>query len=417
MTRFYFREVFHAVGHGLFTAGALYRNRPPTSFCWVFDCGSKSKRAHLDRELHLFARSLTGECIRLFCISHFDEDHINGARLILEKHRIDRLILPYFPLVERIQIALTTPRISSGYLQFLVDPAGYLFGIAGANLGEIIFIMGGGQPASEPENLGPQNVSPENWNFDVPDSTTPEGISDEDLRGSSTRSPVSRVLVINHSAPFIIGKVWEFVFYNEYSPPDRLRPLREAVIAILGSHKRNDGSFNARQMLPELRKLYSEKLGDSGRQKNRISLVVYSGPLLSNRIAGWRAGGFITPIGTSFPWHGWTRSRFCTAKFSTLHTGDFLLTNLLKLQAMKSHFGNLRWSSLAVIQIPHHGSKSAWFTGAGGHLQHELSVFSSPQGSTSFPAKAVLNDLQARTTSILVNECQRFGFYCSVDVA
>lgn len=415
MTHFHSREVFHAVGQGLFTAGALYRGQPTSRFYWVFDCGSRSKHDYLDRELHLFGRKVKGDSIRLFCISHFDEDHINGARHLLEKQRVDTLILPYLPLVERIQIALTPPRPSSDYLRFLVDPAGYLFGIEGSNLGQIIFIMGGGQSPPDPENPGSKAVSPENWNLDVPDPTGPDEVWDEDLHGISDPSASPPVFVLDHSEPFSVGSVWEFVFYNEHSPSGRLTPLRGPVIDILKSHRKKDGSFNGSQMLPRLRELYSQYLGSSAKARNRISLVAYSGPLLANGTAGWRSGGYLTTASDSSFWHGWNRHHFCSQKFSTLYTGDFLLTEMFKLQAMRNHFGTVRWSRIAVMQIPHHGSKGAWFDRAATHFEHELSVFSSRRSSRSFPAKTVVDDLRDRTP-IFVNEYQRFGLSGHFDV-
>jgi hypothetical protein len=373
----------------------------------VFDCGSKSKRDYLDRELQWFARRLSGRRIRLFCISHFDEDHINGARYLLQKQHVNTLILPYFPLVERIQIAITPPRPSHDYLRFLVDPAGYLFGVAGDNLDQIIFIMGGQSPA-DPQTPGPEGVSPDDWSLDFPDPKQPDGVSDEDLHGVSDPLAAPNVLVVDHSQPFTVSGVWEFVFYNEFSPEDRLRPLRDSVVNILRSHKKSDGSFNAKQMLPELTELYSAHLGGSAKEKNRISLVLYAGPLLSSGINGCRSSGYITIPSYSSWWHGWNRPRFGLYKFSTLYTGDFLLTSMPKLQAMRAHFDAQRWTRIAVMQIPHHGSKGAWFPGAGDHFQHELSVFSSRRASPSFPARTVIDDLQERTP-IFVNEYQRFA--------
>jgi hypothetical protein len=409
MTHFRFREIFHAVGHGLFITGTLCRRQPTSRFYWVFDCGSISKQAYLDRELQLFARQLNGNSIGLFCISHFDEDHIKGARQLLEEQPVETLVLPYFPLVERIQIAVSLSRVSTDYLQFLVDPAGYLFGIAGDNLGQIIFIMGGGGPPSDAENPEPRHPSPDSFNLDVPNFEEPDEPLGVDLNGLADSATSGKIHLLSHSKPITVGSIWEFVFYNEHSPEDQLRPLRDAVIGILRSHKKTDGSFRARQMLLELKKLYSGYLGSSGKERNRISLVSYSGPLPSSGIKGWNSGGYIMDAGKSFWSHERNRPRFDTHKSSTIYTGDFLLTSMSKLQKLRSHCGLGRWSRIAVAQIPHHGSNGAWFDGAAAEFQHQLSVFSSSRSSMSFPAKTVIDDLQTRSP-IFVNEYQRFGF-------
>ena len=153
--------------HGLFSSGRVIRWSDQKKFHWVFDCGSLSKRQHLEREIEWYEALLSSDPINLFCLSHFDADHLNGARRILESHRIETLVLPYVPLVERMLLATQTPNISLAFLSFLADPVAYLFNVQGGNLGQIIFISG--WPASEgPLDQQPRYDSDDQWTFKNP---------------------------------------------------------------------------------------------------------------------------------------------------------------------------------------------------------------------------------------------------------
>jgi hypothetical protein len=119
------------------------------------------------RAIQRYEGFLNGERIKLFCLSHFDEDHLNGARRILQSHRIDILVLPYVPLVERMLLATQNPNISSAFLSFLADPVAYLFSVQEGNLGQIIFITGG--PAPEEQQSREPEYNPEGeWTFKIP---------------------------------------------------------------------------------------------------------------------------------------------------------------------------------------------------------------------------------------------------------
>jgi hypothetical protein len=178
-----------------FTSGRLIRSSDRQMFHWVFDCGSLSKREYLEREIQRYEGFLNGERIKLFCLSHFDEDHLNGARRILQPHRIDILVLPYVPLVERMLLATQNPNISSAFLSFLADPVAYLFSVQEGNLGQIIFITGG--PAPEEQQSREPEYNPEGeWTFKIP---PPD---------SSNESPGDEVnpTVSGHSKPATSGR-------------------------------------------------------------------------------------------------------------------------------------------------------------------------------------------------------------------
>jgi len=88
---------FYAVGHGLFSSGQLLKINPDCRFNWVFDCGSKNSK-YWNREIAYYKSSIQPDKIHLLCISHFDKDHIEGAKTLLTEYPIISLVMPYFPL-------------------------------------------------------------------------------------------------------------------------------------------------------------------------------------------------------------------------------------------------------------------------------------------------------------------------------
>jgi hypothetical protein len=408
---------FHAVGQGLFTSGHLHELERNRRFHWVFDCGTSSRRTYVQREVDRFKPQLNGDSIGLFCLSHFDEDHINGARELLTKQRVEVLVMPYFPLVKRIQIAFGTPEISDEYLRFLIDPAGYMFAAAGDNLGEIALIAGGGEPPEEGEEGAaqpePDNPDSDRWVLNYPDTkfTTPP--ASEDIHGVSGENSWKAIRVFGQRKPFTVGGEWEFIFFNEQIPDSKAEELRQEVAEIIKKYRRTNGSFDGTGLLRELKPLYVRKFGPSGLAQNRISLVTYSGPIENPRTRSSDLCGSLLPVGIEVPpWYEWCRWHLTDTnrlKVSIGYFGDFPLTSPERLRDVRRHFGRRRWNRLQVIQVPHHGSSHSWYDGASGEFQHQASVISSARHSDHHPSQSVLDDLATHGV-LLVNELQRAVF-------
>ena len=195
--------------------------------------------------------------------------------------------MPYFPLVERIQIAFATPGLSEDYLRFLVDPAGYMFAAAGDNLGEVILIAGGGAPPDEGEEGAPPNA-PDNpddrWDFHRPDTKQPEPPAAEDIHGVSDKDSWQAVRVYGHQQPFTVGVVFGSFFSTEHIAPlakrksfwQRSRTLSQCTDGQTG-HFEGTGLLK-RELKPPL---YVRKFGSSSIAKNRN----FIGCLLRTRLS------------------------------------------------------------------------------------------------------------------------------------
>ena len=284
MTPVLFDYWFHAVGQGLFASGLIVDPKGGgRHFAWIFDCGTKSKKAFLEREINLAMEWRASDTLGLLCISHFDEDHINGVSKFLAESKVQTLVLPYLPLTTRMLIALTTPDRTEEYIRFLVDPVAYLIAAHGDNIGEIVLIAGGGEDQGDdegPETGGEQ--PPEDWNLQWPPTKRPDTPPhDPELyqEGDSVGPGGGRAFVLGHEKPFRIGSFWEFKFYNEHKPSTSLERLRPRVIKAIRAHRKADGKFDGVALLKDLKGIYSLVLGKSSVAKNLISLVTYSGPV------------------------------------------------------------------------------------------------------------------------------------------
>ena len=415
MDEYRFGYDFFAVGHGLFSAGFLARVGRSDDFNWIFDCGTLSKRNFLQRELKHYEQWYGVERINLFCISHFDEDHINGAKELLTRRRVDRLVMPYFPLADRMLIALETPGLSDEHLGFLIDPVGYLRGIAGDNLGEVILIAGG-ESSGEDGFFDEGDFNPDGddqFRFQYPDTKLREQPDGADMHGTIGDSVNNTARVLGHQKPFRIGATWEFLFYNEHRPDATVQALRDDVVDIINKHRQTDGTFAGNSLLRDLKTLYAKQFGPTAIEKNAISLVVYSGPVKHPRLHRSELYAGVIPVGFDEPPWGllyrYSFRRHRHRRVSIGYFGDFPLTSPAKITSIRNHFGQRRWNAMEVVQIPHHGSDLSWYTGASAEFLHSASVISSRRCSKNHPSQSVLDDLSTHGV-ILVNEYQRASF-------
>jgi hypothetical protein len=397
----FFQYDFLAVGQGLFASGRLLNHQQKRRFDWIHDCGTSGKQAHLDREIEHYGQCNRGP-VNLLCLSHFDEDHISGARKLLTSRRIDILVMPYYPLVDRMQIALDTKNISPAYLQFLIDPAAFMIDAAGENLGEIILIAGGKNPPEEPMQDRPTEPREPNddkpWDWQYPENSKIPNPDDE-LRGVTRDNYRRTVLVFTHQKPFTVGSIWEFMFYNKNNPRAENKGLRKEVIKILAHYRNPDGTpktetgkrAKKKGLLDDLKKLYVKVFGKGGKPQNAISLITYSGPMMDPSLHISGMWGSLVPA-TVFVDHlemqpTWYVPCVASAAVSIGYFGDFPLDSLVELGWVRDHFKRVRWDRFQLIQIPHHGSSHSWYNGASREFNHGTSVISSARHSKHHPSQ------------------------------
>lgn len=115
----------HPVGQGGMFSGKLDAGN--SKFRWVYDCGTFSKHANLDREIEKVSEE--GNLDILF-LSHMDADHVNGVGKLLKECSVDTVVMPYLSIRSRFSIVtkyLVKKRgsIDKDYMEFLRNMKGY----------------------------------------------------------------------------------------------------------------------------------------------------------------------------------------------------------------------------------------------------------------------------------------------------
>lgn len=123
---------FHSVGQGLFYSGILNQNinRQHRVFTFVYDCGTSSSKAFLNREIDNFKLLLPKvdgkRHLDLLVISHLHDDHVNGLERLLSDVGVDTVVMSYVDDELRMLAQLESENDSEFLRQFYADPLDWL---------------------------------------------------------------------------------------------------------------------------------------------------------------------------------------------------------------------------------------------------------------------------------------------------
>lgn len=134
MKSFEQKFTIHPIGQGLFYSGLIKINNT-IRFKMVFDCGSLTKGA-ADDEIKLFRdyNFKNDNILDLLIISHFDADHVNKLKELLDGSiKIKRLVMPFLTFTDRLFLVLKYGSTNRGFgsaddfiLNIILDPIGTL---------------------------------------------------------------------------------------------------------------------------------------------------------------------------------------------------------------------------------------------------------------------------------------------------
>jgi len=119
------RQHFHSVGNGFFYGLDITdHDSKEEGLLFIYDCGAKSKKIFLQRELSTFnKRHDSTRAIDILVISSFDEVYFKGLFELLENRKKgENVFLPYLNMDERKRYSSSTHSGNSDYLYFLNDP-------------------------------------------------------------------------------------------------------------------------------------------------------------------------------------------------------------------------------------------------------------------------------------------------------
>lgn len=376
---------FNKAGQGSFYTGYFKQIHTDSRFSVVYDCGTNSmNKEYIRKAIWKFKANLLKDhsnTLDLFMISHFDSDHVNEVKTLLDKlTACDTIVLPYLYPHERLVVYLDQvakgQQVTGDYIRFLINPVGFLtqFG----NVRQIIFISGGDDNNAGIINNPDRPQGPLFRPQDIRDDAPLEG-NDKEIKAGRLpedefpelqyfKQSFDQVFICQDDCRYFINGVWYFYFYNKRCTEKKLIEAFKKKVAKAFPTFKNVGND-----IDELKSLFAKKARliklyrDVFKEENLnpTSLVVLHGPYTQRKVEGWRI-----PRKQHYYFPG--RNRM--AGFSTLLTGDLYLKGIVWSPYIKAQY-----EKISVIQIPHHGSSKKW----------DSKVLNSPM--LKYPVHAVIN--------------------------
>ncbi len=198
---------------------------------------------------------------------------------------------------------------------------------------------------------------------------------------------------MNHHQAFrALNSNIEFMFYNSDEPAMCTRLDSGKVVAKRSKTEIHEVSCQILDMVRQyrigypdeqpksnwrkkLRYVYDHHFGKSSKKRNSISLCLYVRPLCD------------------YPCVYNACKNEIQDRYSSLSLGDLTITPY-NLSALKTHLGKERWESLAMVQVPHHGSRHSWHSGAADNFGASYFVHCIPDSSAHHPHPDVEDDLK-----------------------
>ena len=260
---------FWNVGQGLFSSGHIQMGNA-LAFHWVYDCGTSSSQKLIQNAVNKYNSNKSQGDIDLLVLSHFDKDHISGVKELLKNRRkIKRWVVPYYPLWQRLVIALLLDiQPDDEEWAFYQNPIQYFKTYFAEELKTTKFLL---LPEKEIESEISINLEPSNSD-DVLSFETTEKLSNEFDKSEQNLHWLNP----NKALLFRKGEEqFEFVLYNVpfhllAKVPTNLTAFQKQVKQIIQSHR-----SNSTDPTPALKTLYSLAFGNGSKNKNIISQYLY----------------------------------------------------------------------------------------------------------------------------------------------
>lgn len=369
---------FHPIGQGGFYAGKLNRNiGSHKEFNFIYDCGSISERFYLDREVSFFKMRLHNNKLDMLVLSHLDDDHVNGISQLLNGITCKHIFLPYLTPIQRLFVAIRHNQKDTlnfiEFLEFLKSPHRYLLNIEGAEIEEIVYVLGneeGEYPRENTPSEGPIITDEDEFNFDNSWENIPTSELSSDLLEIINTSETTKIVFKKGNNGLILNSIWEFYFYNELADNNIIEQYIKEVKVLCGLKPTDiltqsdlERILSDTEKLKDLRKKYRaifKKLNETG-------LVLLHKPM------GYKKVQLKKHCFSRHPryfyrnnfhrykqdfYNEFDLNNISTANYlwgNTLLTGDISLTQIGNSNYIKKHL-----SENLIFQVPHHGSKTGW---------------------------------------------------------
>lgn len=212
----------HPIGQGMFYSGEIKLN-DRSVFKMIFDCGSVSKGANqeplLYRKTHFLGRD---KDLDLLVISHFDADHVNQIKTVVENDvKIKKLVMPFVTFEERLFLALkhiAQPGSNVGTANFIIDPLGTLESNLGED-GEVFIITSGDGPipGGEDDNRNQEKLPEDRFVFKF---SNPKDLTDKEATNLGLGYLDKKLQKVadtdkGYAVSSVSTNIMEFLFYRK----------------------------------------------------------------------------------------------------------------------------------------------------------------------------------------------------------
>jgi beta-lactamase superfamily II metal-dependent hydrolase len=383
--RLFINFTFHNVGEGLFYSGQI------GDFNFVYDCGVlRSNRNHLDSAISNYVnRKLRNRRVDLLIISHLHEDHISGLDTLLNKVRVDTVILPYLSPIERLVVALRNVNLSKWLYSFWSDPITFFLDEKEVNK---VILVGGHDPYPVEE------MQFEGGEEGIDVSKMPE---DEDLKKEIIKNERQlgirlkrffdngKLLAKNHRGYLTAKGVWLFRFFNCRVKDSNMNLFKQCLDAkSIMQHYDLISIIRSNSLLRQLKNCYEKLHGDF----NNTSLVVYHAPIAPSKSILFLPCHYSTYTVFIHPYRFY--ARFMVHGNETIGqflTGDVNLN--AKWTDIEKHYGGCL-SRVGLALVPHHGSSKNWNRAILAKTPHKcLWVTSASISNKYHPSFKVIKDI------------------------
>lgn len=391
---FNFQYRFHPAGQGIFSSGTVVALRddgekPP--FHWVFDCGSTSQPI-LRPIVERYRDFMIADHLDLLCISHFDKDHVSGLGDLLKGINVDTVVIPYWSAIERLIVAASTKNPGVEYIELLSNPAAFVIERA-RSVRRIVIIGGPGDDPSEgpvgdrppiPRDdgggRGPRRDFQEGtWDLKfegreqpIRNALTMQTMDLAGRRGIVLQAFGSQVLGV--ASCDIANACWEFLFHHKPIDPALVDSIRHKIETRIRSGGTITDLLRDAGQRKAILAVYKALL-PKGESVNSASLCVYSGPALDRLQDCWitepSPQSILGLSGGSFRQHYPPH----LGPVSILYTGDANFKVRSNRLELVDFLTQERWQRVAILQVPHHGSRNNWQADSAADFPHHYSVF------------------------------------------
>lgn len=387
-------RIQHGVGQGSFHSATVEAvvNGDPYRFDYVYDCGGLvGPRPSPAMKRALMRLDVTGRAnpaglptaaargvIDALILSHFDQDHLNGAETLAGRFTVERIYLPYLsPRELALVIARQAHDLSEASVAALHQIA-----TGGDTLFGVPVTRVGGPPLPDFNRGNPEDGRP------APESNEgannlPRGFPDPRQRAplpmtvavEPAGTPVAGTLP--HEADLAVNangsRLWQLRFWN-HGVDDTLVWYVIDLLGLLGfpldALERTDGAQDVLAWLKvpgnrqEAEGAYFEAIRllnpswvdevSDGRLPNFISLALFSGPWHWDWSSRHRHYYNIVSGAALRRWSGLVMP-WDTARVGWLGTGDALLGEPTVWNDFKSHYHS-ELPRVRTVLVPHHGA-------------------------------------------------------------